>query len=51
VKVARGRGRWRDSAAIMASFSSSESMEPWGSKSSAKGALASIAMPVETIIR
>ena len=45
VKVARGRGRWRERAAMMASFSSSESTAPEGSRSSGRGAFASIAAP------
>lgn len=44
--VAMGRGLWRARAAMMASFSSSESTAPEGSRSSGSGALASIAAPV-----
>lgn len=42
---ASGRGRWRASAAIMESFSSSESTAPDGSRSSGRGAFASMAAP------
>jgi hypothetical protein len=45
VYVAMGRGLWRARAAIMASFSSSESTAPDGSRSSGRGALASIKEP------
>jgi hypothetical protein len=45
VYVAMGRGLWRASAAIIASFSSSESTAPDGSRSSGRGALASIKEP------
>lgn len=46
MRVARGRGRDLAMAAMMASRSSSESTAPWGSRSSASGALASMAAPV-----
>jgi hypothetical protein len=45
VYVAIGRGLWRARAAMMASFSSSESTAPEGSRSSGRGALASIREP------
>ena len=45
VKVAMGTGRWRERAVMMASFSSSGSTAPEGSRSSGRGALASMAAP------
>jgi hypothetical protein len=49
VYVAMGRGRWRARAAMMLSFSSSESTAPEGSRSSGRGALASRAAPLNGV--
>ena len=50
VYVAMGRGRCRERAAIIESFSSSESTAPEGSRSSGRGALASMRDPKDMLV-